>query len=1087
MPQSDLNLFFRAIDQTQAAVAGVVGGINRAKGAVAGLSQQSLGNIQVFDRHGAAIQGFGKKVQQVSGNIQGLGQSLALGFTVPLVASAAVLTQFDRSAAKLQAGEAFQRTAAQFHQSGDEIVEAMEKASGGTISNLDMMQSASRSMILGVAEDSEEFTRLMEIARDRARVFGLSTTQAFNDLTLGIGRQSRLILDNLGIIVRIEDANKNYAESLGKTVRDLTDAEKRQGFLNAVLEQGEATLDRTALATRNASEEYLHQRASLDNLINSVQQSFLPVISIILRGFNALPPAVASVMVAMVGLLLVAGPLFSAFGALGGMLARNLIFMGRISAAYRAQILVQNALTASMIAGSRAGYTNTIIAQQSVIKSQGLLGGSLGILIAKMGLLRLTLIAAAAVTAGLFVKGILQGKSAADSFVNAINTITLGLGKRIPVIGEIFKTTADKINEEEKRITQAFERLRKESAAQLDGIQRKLEEIEATSFSPDTARFELFVDLIASRSQELGGELGGWEALVDFIKQIAAFMPPDQLLRFLDALTAEFGEMSPVVNAAMIALSDVGVEFSEVEEATRDAAKEIAEFLTSLKNLFAVQTAAKGFAGFLQGIETQEELELQLQLTNNDILEQNRIIELGGRTSVQAAEEFVSAEEKKRDALGLTIQAIDIQIRELELLQRQSVPQSLLDEITVLEQANSARQRRLNALNREITAIERLARAAERQLRPDIHRVSVIDREIRAIERKARAMERANRPLERQVRLLSLQARAIEIASRPARRELERLQKIPGLSQDVIRAQQAIVDAYDAQIDTLTDSQDLLQLELDIRQSQIDLIRDQTDALQDERDALQDSIDARQDHIDEIRATADQLRNEADEILDNITATSDLIDEKRDYIDSLKDPALQKEIDRLKAAKDLLQLQRDKLNLLVATMDAAKPKLASGLDPYIRDLREGRSLIQAQISRIDLLKRKLALEYRLKVGAPRLERIVLLLAAAAKGAAVFRGVLNYLQGNRPGLRGMTPETLTRAVASLFGIPLLQHGGIVTKPTFSLLGEAGPEAVIPLSRGLPAGLAAPNITIIIEGNADEDVVDEIVAKVRKLMR
>ncbi|KKL73494.1 hypothetical protein LCGC14_2074340 [marine sediment metagenome] len=334
MPQSDLNLFFRAIDQTQAAVAGVVGGINRAKGAVAGLSQQSLGNIQVFDRHGAAVQGFGKKVQQVSGNIQGLGQSLALGFTVPLVASAAVLSQFDRSAAKLQAGEAFVRTAAQFNQSSDEIVEAMEKASGGTISNLDMMQSASRSMILGVAEDSEEFTRLMEIARDRARVFGLSTTQAFNDLTLGIGRQSRLILDNLGIIVRIEDANKNYAKELGKTVKELTDVEKRQGFLNTVLEQGEATIDRTALATRNASEEYLHQRAELDNLINAVQQSFLPVISLILSGFNSLPPAVAKVAVAMVGLLLVAGPLLSAFGALGGMLARNLVFMSRITSAY---------------------------------------------------------------------------------------------------------------------------------------------------------------------------------------------------------------------------------------------------------------------------------------------------------------------------------------------------------------------------------------------------------------------------------------------------------------------------------------------------------------------------------------------------------------------------------------------------------------------------------------------------------------------------------------------------------------------------------------------------------------------------------
>lgn len=32
---------------------------------------------------------------------------------------------------------------------------------------------------------------------------------------------------------------------------------------------------------------------------------------------------------------------------------------------------------------------------------------------------------------------------------------------------------------------------------------------------------------------------------------------------------------------------------------------------------------------------------------------------------------------------------------------------------------------------------------------------------------------------------------------------------------------------------------------------------------------------------------------------------------------------------------------------------------------------------------------------------------------------------------------------------------LQHGGVVTRPTLALVGEAGPEAVIPLERGLPA--------------------------------
>ena len=40
---------------------------------------------------------------------------------------------------------------------------------------------------------------------------------------------------------------------------------------------------------------------------------------------------------------------------------------------------------------------------------------------------------------------------------------------------------------------------------------------------------------------------------------------------------------------------------------------------------------------------------------------------------------------------------------------------------------------------------------------------------------------------------------------------------------------------------------------------------------------------------------------------------------------------------------------------------------------------------------------------------------------------------------------------------------LQHGGLVTKPTLAMVGEGGPEAVIPLNK---SGVMGNNITIII---------------------
>ncbi len=67
-----------------------------------------------------------------------------------------------------------------------------------------------------------------------------------------------------------------------------------------------------------------------------------------------------------------------------------------------------------------------------------------------------------------------------------------------------------------------------------------------------------------------------------------------------------------------------------------------------------------------------------------------------------------------------------------------------------------------------------------------------------------------------------------------------------------------------------------------------------------------------------------------------------------------------------------------------------------------------------------------------------------------------------------------------------GLIKLAAGGIVTKPTYALIGERGPEAVIPLDRGMRG--ASPNITINITGNhiASDYDVDRIGEQlVRKL--
>lgn len=60
------------------------------------------------------------------------------------------------------------------------------------------------------------------------------------------------------------------------------------------------------------------------------------------------------------------------------------------------------------------------------------------------------------------------------------------------------------------------------------------------------------------------------------------------------------------------------------------------------------------------------------------------------------------------------------------------------------------------------------------------------------------------------------------------------------------------------------------------------------------------------------------------------------------------------------------------------------------------------------------------------------------------------------------------------------IPELANGGIVTSPTLAMIGEAGPEAVIPLDR---AGAMGNNVTINVHGGDPNAVVDAL----RRYMR
>lgn len=203
------------------------------------------------------------------------------------------------SAAKFdQAQQAFANLAASYEGNAQSIIESLRAASGETISTADLMTSAGTAMLLGIPID--KLVGMMEIARSASRITGQTIQAAFNDISKGMGRQSKLILDNLGIMVSAGEANKVYAKTLGKTASQLTDAEKKQAFFNATLKAGEDIVKRVKVENLTAAESMQRFSAIVDDTKILLGKLIITISTGVVGAFNFFAGAVYNVIQAII-------------------------------------------------------------------------------------------------------------------------------------------------------------------------------------------------------------------------------------------------------------------------------------------------------------------------------------------------------------------------------------------------------------------------------------------------------------------------------------------------------------------------------------------------------------------------------------------------------------------------------------------------------------------------------------------------------------------------------------------------------------------------------------------------------------------
>ena len=169
-----------------------------------------------FDKAGTDLQKFASVAK-----IAGEAAAVAFGaFTVSAIKAGLQMKPMEESFRKLA-------------KESDKFLNELNYATKGTINNFELMSNANKALLLGL--DQNALPDLFKNAAIVGRAAGRTTSEAIEDITLGIGRQSRMILDNLGIIIKADDVYAQFALSIGKTTGELTAQERQMAFNQAAM------------------------------------------------------------------------------------------------------------------------------------------------------------------------------------------------------------------------------------------------------------------------------------------------------------------------------------------------------------------------------------------------------------------------------------------------------------------------------------------------------------------------------------------------------------------------------------------------------------------------------------------------------------------------------------------------------------------------------------------------------------------------------------------------------------------------------------------------------------------------------------
>lgn len=166
----------------------------------------------------------------------------------------------------------------------EQLTGAMEKVRSMGITTAFATKSVTSFIQSGLAQlapsaevAADQLAKLARTAQDLAVIAGTDSSQAFTTLNRAIGMTSPMLLRQFGIVDGLDAIYGKYAETVGKAARELTATEKRQAFMNRILEEGERVAGAYTAAMGDVAKQAGSMKRYIEEAKVAIGEAFLPI------------------------------------------------------------------------------------------------------------------------------------------------------------------------------------------------------------------------------------------------------------------------------------------------------------------------------------------------------------------------------------------------------------------------------------------------------------------------------------------------------------------------------------------------------------------------------------------------------------------------------------------------------------------------------------------------------------------------------------------------------------------------------------------------------------------------------------------